>query len=225
MKAYSTVEEVLYLAWQDNNTVQLMTTIHTPNDLEDYNILFKHKQHGISADASIIRAKNLLYYILPSVYAHSQPYIERGLPFPTAVQLYNKYIGGSNGNTQGRAYCSPDTRSFHYWWPLLKFLLDASILNTYILWQLQFLDSTLSHVDFQHQVATSLCRNPDGTGRKRTTKVKVIGVKGLKDLEHDWIQLKKRAYCQVCQVNKDRLLKKQKPLINITNSVTKKRRQ
>ena len=54
IKAYFTVEEVLYLAWQDNNTVQLMTTIHTLNDLKAYNILFKDKQHEISIDTRII---------------------------------------------------------------------------------------------------------------------------------------------------------------------------
>ena len=225
MKAYFTVKEVLCLAWQDNNTVQLMTTIHTPDDLEAYDMLFKKKRHGISADAQTIRVKNLSYYTLPSVYAHSQPHIERGLAFPIAVRQYNKHMGGSDGNAQGRAYYSPGTRSFRYWWPLFKFLLDASILNAYILWQLQFSESKLSHVDFQHQVATSLCQNPDGTGRKRATKVEVIGVEGLKDLDHDWVRLKKRAYCQVCQVNKDRPSKKRKPLMDITNSVTKKQRQ
>ena len=133
IKAYFTVEEVLCLAWQDNNTVQLMTTIHTPNDLKAYNILFKNKQHEIPIDTRTIRVKNLSYYTLSSVYAHSQLHIEWGLPFPTAVQLYNKHIGGSDSNAQSRAYYSPDTHSFHYWWPLLKFLLDASILNAYIL--------------------------------------------------------------------------------------------
>ena len=131
----------------------------------------------------------------------------------------------SDDNAQRRAYYSSGTCSFRYWWPLFKFLLNAFILNAYILWQLQFSELKLSHVDFQHQVTTSLCQNPDGTGRKRATKVEVIGVKGLKDLDHDWVRLKKRAYCQVCQVNKDRPSKKRKPLMDITNSVTKKQRQ
>ena len=138
MKAYSTVEDVLCLAWQDNNTVQLMTTVHTPSEMEAYDIVSKTKRHGIPAKTSIERARNLSFYTLPSVYANSQPYIERGLPFPTAVQLYNKHMGGSDGNAQARAYYGPETRCFHNWWPLLKFLLDVSIYNAYTLWKLKF---------------------------------------------------------------------------------------
>ena len=110
MKAYSTVEDVLCLAWQDNNTVQLMTTVHTPSEMEAYDIVSKTKRHGIPAKTSIERARNLSFYTLPSVYANSQPYIERGLPFPTAVQLYNKHIGGSDGNAQARAYTRATVR-------------------------------------------------------------------------------------------------------------------
>ena len=51
MKAYFTVKEVLCLVWQNNNTVQLMITVHIPDDLKTYDMLFKKKQHGISADA------------------------------------------------------------------------------------------------------------------------------------------------------------------------------
>ncbi|SLM34182.1 PiggyBac transposable element-derived protein [Lasallia pustulata] len=186
MKAYSTVEEVLCLAWQDNNTVQLMTTVHTPADMEAYDILSKNKRHGIPAEASTTRARNLLFYTLPSVYAHTQPHIEQGLPFPAAVRQYNKHMGGSDGNAQGRAYYSPGTRNVRYWWLLLKLLLDASILNAYILWQLQFPDSNLSHKAFQRQVATSLAMNPAGTGRQRATKVVVTGAKSLMKPEHYW---------------------------------------
>ncbi|SLM35791.1 PiggyBac transposable element-derived protein [Lasallia pustulata] len=229
MKAYSTVGEVLCLAWQDNNTVQLMTTVHTPGNMEAYDMLSTKKRHGIPAEASTIKVKNLPFYTLPSVYAHTQPYIERGLPFPTAIRHYNKHMGGSDGNAQGRAYYSPETRSFRYWWPLFKFLIDASILNAYILWKLQYPASKLSHVEFQHQIALALLRSPAGTGRKRATIVQVIGRKdkGLAELEHDWILRQKRAYCQICCVNKDRPLRerKRKPLGKIEGNVVKRPRQ
>ena len=230
IKAFSTVEDsVLCLAWQDNNTVQLMTTVHTPKDMEASDLLPKSKRHGIPVNSSHIRAKNLSFYTLPSVFSHSQPCIEQGLPFPTAVRQYNKNMGGSDGNAQVRAYYSSETRSFCYWWCLFKFLLDASILNAYTLWKLQFPDSKLSHVDFQYQVAMSLIQNPAGTGRKRATIVQVIGRKdkGLAELEHDWVLLQKRAYCQICCVNKDRPLRerKRKPLGEIEGNVVKRPRQ
>ena len=201
MKAYFTVEEVLCLAWQDNNTVQLMTTVHTPSNMEAYDILSKNKRHGIPAEVSTIRIKNLSFHTLPSVYAHTQPCVERGLSFPTAVRQYNKHMGGSDSNAQGRAYYSPGTRNVRYWWPLLKLLLDASVLNAYILWQLQFPDSNLSHKAFQHQVATSLVMNPAGTGRQRATKVVITGAKSLMKPEHYWRKLDSKKYCQVCDVD------------------------
>ena len=53
----------------------------------------KKNRHGIPAESSTERARNPLFYSLPSVYAHSQPYSERGLSFPTSVRLYNKHMG------------------------------------------------------------------------------------------------------------------------------------
>lgn len=201
-----------------------MTTVHCPSDFEAYDLVSKTKRHGIPAESAITRVKTPSY-ILPSVYVHSQPHIEQGIPFPTAIQQYNQHMGESDSNAQVRAYYSPETWSFRYWWPLFKYLLDASILNAYTLWKLRFPASKLSHVDFQHQVAMSLVQDPAGTDRKRATNVEVTGLEGLKDLEHDWAQLKKRAYCQVCQLNGDRPSKKPRPLAETTNSVTNKRRQ
>ena len=57
MKACSTVKDVLCLAWQDNNTVQLMTTIHHPSEMRDYDIVSKTKRHGIQVESSTERAR------------------------------------------------------------------------------------------------------------------------------------------------------------------------
>ena len=108
-------DSVLCLTWQDNNTVQLMTTVHSSSDMKASDLIFKTKCHGIPAESTATRVETPLFYELPSVYTHSQPYIEQGLPFPTAVQQYNKHIGGSDSNAQERAYYSSETHSFHYW--------------------------------------------------------------------------------------------------------------
>ena len=77
-----------------------MITIHISDDLKAYDMLFKKKQHEISADAQTIKVKNLSYYTLPSVHAYSQSHIEQGLAFPIAVRQYNKHMGRSDDNTQ-----------------------------------------------------------------------------------------------------------------------------
>ena len=62
-------------------------------------LIFKTKCHEIPAESTATRVENSLFYELPSIYTHSQLYIEQKLPFPTAVQQYNKYIRGSDSNT------------------------------------------------------------------------------------------------------------------------------
>ena len=98
-KAYSTVKEVLCLTWQDNNTVQLMSTVHSFSDFKVCDLVSKIRYHGISAESVIIRVKTSSFYGLLSVYAHSQSYIKHGLLFSTAVWQYNWHIRGSDSNT------------------------------------------------------------------------------------------------------------------------------
>ena len=66
------------------------------------------------------------------------------------------------------------------------------------------LPSTVSNEEFQHQVAMSLVLNPAGTGRKRPTKMEVIGSKGSDKPEHYWVKLDRKKYCQVCHIDRER---------------------
>ena len=198
-----------------------MTTIHSPNEVEISDILPANQRHGIPTDVVTNRVNKL--FNLPSVFAHSQPVIELGLPFPMPIRQYNRHMGGSDSNAQTRAYYSPETHFFRYWWPLFKLLLDASVLNAYILWKLRYPESKLSHSAFQNQVAMSLVQDPAGSGRKRATKVGVIGLQGLEKPEHDWVSLSKKKYCQICSIDKERA--SQKPLSDLTNLGAKRRRR
>ena len=50
----------------------------------------------------------------------------------------------------------------------------------------------------------SLVLNPAGTGRKRPTKMEVIGPKGLDKPKHYWVKPDRKKYCQVCYSHRER---------------------
>ena len=129
----------------------------------------------------------------------------------------------SDSNAQTRTYYSPETHCFHYWWSLFKLLLDASVLNAYILWKLHYSEFKLSHSAFQNQVTMSLVQNPADLSQKRATKVRVIELQGLEKPEHDWVSLSKKKYCQICSIDKERV--SWKSLSDLTNLGAKRRRR
>lgn len=116
---------------------------------------------------------------------------------------YNEHMDGFNNNTQMRQYYSFVTQFFRYWWPLFRLLVDASILNSYTLWQLAQPDSQLSHQDFQHEIAMQLIQNPAGNTRQRPPKNSVTGLPScVPPPDYHWIQLAKKQYCIICRVDK-----------------------
>ena len=46
--------------------------------------------------------------------------------------------------------------------------------------------------------------NPAGTGQKRPTKLEAIGSTGLDKLEHYWVKLGRKKYCQVYNIDRER---------------------
>ena len=70
----------------------------------------------------------------------------------------------------------------------------------------------------------SLVLNPAGTGRKRPTKMEVIGSKGSDKPEHYWVKLDRKKYCQVCHIDRERRPRRE-PLAEIDNFNNKRQRR
>lgn len=86
--------------------------------------------------------------------------------FPAPIVDYNKHMGESDGNAQQRACGSPaQQRDVRYWWSVFGFMLEACILNAFILFQLDHPKSKLTHIDFQWHCAVSLLRNQAGQSK------------------------------------------------------------
>ena len=177
-------DEVVCMAWQDNNTVLLMTTAHSIAD----------------ATKEFPRNARSRHQILKNSFKTGQNDTEF-LPFPGAILDYNANMGGCDGNAQQRANYSPaERKSYRYWWSLWIFILKGAVLNAYILYKLTFPDSTTTHDQFQKLIAIALVRNPAGSTRLNPHDFNNNNP-WIPPPEHQWKKLSKRAYCTPCRIN------------------------
>ncbi len=139
------------MAWQDNNTVLLMTAAHWPEEAQKIVPRDLRSRHHIPEDFVQLDSENNQIF-----------------PFPRAVVDYNLHMGGVDGNAQQREqYSLAKHRCRRYWWSLFLFHLDAAVLNAYILYKLSYSTSKMTRARFQKEVATSLMRNSAGSIRKQ----------------------------------------------------------
>ena len=129
-------------------------------------------------------------------------------------------MGGSDGCAQQRAiYTAERHHDVRYWWPIFMFLLDAAVLNAYIVFQLDHPQSKLTHAQFQRQTALHMVRNPAGQCRKHPYAFSTDNP-AIPTPKHQWIHLSKKAYCTPCREAK----RKRKPLEEMDLNVNKRRR-
>ena len=148
MRTITTVQdEVLCMAWQDNNTVLFMSTAHSVADAERSRLKDIERRSKIPKNAGVWIDD-----------AHSK----KALDFPVPIDDYNAHMGGSDGCAQQRSYYSAirhcDRR---YWWPIFQFLLDASVLNSFILYGLDHghKKDSFNHSEFRRRIGLALVRN------------------------------------------------------------------
>ena len=194
--ACTNFEDVLCLAWQDNNTVQMMTTIHTPDELHQYYLIEEAKRVDIPKNKAVIAKSE----------DQGLPSGQLGLPVPLPPHEYNLHMGGSDSSAQVRQYYECTIRSNRYWWDLFKFILLGAVTNAYTLYRLANPTSTMTHLQFQHRIALDLLQEPAGNARKRVHPIQISGAKTpeVSTPLHDWVLLGKRQYCQVCRNSKKR---------------------
>ena len=93
MKAYTTIsKDVLYLVWQNLSATQIMTTVHSVEDIKTSEFISSQKRCGILS-SSVIKT----------------PDCNQALLILFLICKYNKYMGGSDANMQCRSYYLADT--------------------------------------------------------------------------------------------------------------------
>ncbi len=105
---------------------------------------------------------------------------------------------------------------------LFIFLLDAAVLNAFILWGWLYPDSKLTHAEFQHQIAEAFLL--EGATRKRSSAVSILSSKEEDNSSScEWKHLSKKTYYEPCR-KQGVELRKRRALEEISENPTKRQR-
>jgi hypothetical protein len=122
-------------------------------------------------------------------------------------------MGGSDNHAKQNSYY---LTAVHYhrrsWLPLFYFLLDAAVMNSYIVYKIGVQDKKkLSYVEFQEEIARNLLRGPGAILRQRparhfkaSSNPHTKTVRKGTDQGHAWGKLDSYRCCQVCNPPKKR---------------------
>ena len=104
--------------WQDKNLVQFLTTAH---NTEQKTMKERRRPKAYSP---------WLKKLVAEVWLGEG---KRVLSLPTYSVDYNNHMGGVDRHDQLRSYTSTQLKAFRSWFALFFFLLDAAIINAYLL--------------------------------------------------------------------------------------------
>ena len=191
-------DKILCLAWVDNNTVQYMTTGHSPEAVKEIWWLDPKKRHGI-----------------PSASWRTVPHDDRfgpdgepdprikwaeALPVPRIIHEYNCNMNGIDRIAQMVTVYQNYHRNQRYWISLFEFLLMSAVVNAFRIYNIHYqneLFRQMSHLDFLRSIANALIENCHS--RRRRDPVSELTNQKLPKPKHNWQKLKKKAFCKPCK--------------------------
>jgi len=109
--------KVLALQWQDNSFVHFLSTIHSLEDL----IISERKKPQISSSSH------------PAIRRTFGSHESVNVPIPAITKYYNHYKVGVDIADQYRSYYFTQLKCPRYWPPILFWLLDTTVINSYLL--------------------------------------------------------------------------------------------
>ena len=119
------IDGVLCLAWQDNNLVLALSTIHSPKATVN-----RHRKRPAKTSTN----GELVRKVFGSL-------VRKNLDIPIFIDDYNLNMGGVDLANQYRAEYETHRSTRRNWFPILYWLVDAAIVNAYriqyIYWQQQ----------------------------------------------------------------------------------------
>jgi len=130
--------------WQDNAGVFMMTTIHDVNDCVVANRK-RPKKKGNPAACEV-----------------SGTTVRKLLTIPLMINDFNYHMGGVDIADQLRSYYYTQLPSSRSWLPLFYWLLDTTIVNSYILFRMY--NPLASHKKFRLELAKALWSSVDSGG-------------------------------------------------------------
>ena len=115
------VQDILCLAWQDNNIVLTLSNIHIVDKVEDFQEKARNRPIKILTNRRIIR----------KVFRSEHT---KNLQIPYFINNYNHYIGGINLINQFREAYETYKPIFRTWQPLFYQLINIAYVNAYRLY-------------------------------------------------------------------------------------------
>jgi hypothetical protein len=112
------VRKVLCLAWQDNNLVLGLSTVHTVDKSTDLVERDRKRPSKTSTNAAQVRP----------IFGDSHT---KKLFIPNYIDDYNHHMGGVDIANQLRESYETHRRTFRSWWPLFMWVIDAAAVNAY----------------------------------------------------------------------------------------------
>ena len=112
------VDDTLCLAWQDNNIVLALSTIHTIHTTQDFITRQRKRPAKTSTSGRIVR---LVFGDNPI----------KVLEIPVFIDDYNHNMGGIDIANQLRVSFETHRTTLRNWWPLFYWLIDIIIINSY----------------------------------------------------------------------------------------------
>jgi hypothetical protein len=181
---------VLCLAWQDNNIVLVLSTIHSPYL---YTLVERKKPSATSTNAAIARTPF-------GSGAESAGIWKKHLDIPVAINDYNHYMGGVDIANQYRSSYEIHLRAMRTWFPLFFFFLDAAIVNAY---RIQYIakeqqgQAKPSQLEFREKLYQELFQSASQAARPRPNQQTEARF-------HQRISLGRRFACAWCQFKREK---------------------
>ena len=193
------VQDVLCLAWQDNNIVLGLSNIHTVDKAEDFREKARKRPAKTSTNGRIVRR------------VFGNDYV-KDLQIPCFIDDYNQYIGGIDLANQFRESYETHKPTFRTWWPLFYWLINVACINAYRLYQLSTSGRPLTHLQFRTELYCKLLAYSE-RAKLRSLQVSLGGKRVFNpdsQYLHYWNKRSKQGTCAWCsyQLKYAKLLKR-----------------
>ncbi|VVT56972.1 uncharacterized protein SAPINGB_P005459 [Magnusiomyces paraingens] len=150
----TTSEDVNVLGWNDNGLVHMITTVHNANqnknDPNSYIIRNLKKPAHSSSN----------YLLVAPLFKNGEN--TANLPIPVVIDDYNNSMSSVNIADQLRSYYCTQSEIYRNWIPIFFWLLDLSIINSYLLFTTQNPDKKRDKLHFDFRVRLSRYLLEDG---------------------------------------------------------------
>ena len=182
------VDNTLCLAWQDNNIVLALSSIHTVDQVDDFRAKVRKRPAKTSTNGRIVR----------QIFGDKHT---KELHIPRFIDDYNQYMGGVDLANQFREAYETHRATQRNWWALFYWLLDMACINAYRLYLLHTTEERpLNHLQFRIELYCKLLAY--STKVQLTQLYADLGGKRCfnSDLQyiHYWGKLLKRNICTWC---------------------------